>query len=354
MFTIAGRRLSLLMMPQAPQPNVFAFLTYSTADGFTGGIGTSLLYMGAMFTVSCLTLSILELWASLKRYEGLTPQEEIPFDVKGVIVKHLTKYYGIFAAVRDVSFSIQRGETLALLGLNGAGKSTVVSILCGDMDPSSGEAFVGGVNVRDRHRCRGRVGYCPQRDALLPLMTPIEHLLFYGRLRRGADEGPTALPSQVRQLLEDLDLSPFADTPAGELSFGNRRKLSVAIALVGDSTSVVLLDEPTAGMDPVARHKACIAIRAHTKCRAVLLTTHQFDEVDALADRIAVLSHGELRCIGTQHQLQQQLTQSTYLVHVEVGCSEAEEKDAATRNAQKVLSVVACGSEKLLQDSATE
>ena len=378
MFTIAGRRLSVLLMPPGspPQPSVFSFLVYSdTNGGFTGGIGTSLLYMGLMFVASTAALCLLELWSFARRSEKLHDDSASPRDATekpsgiagrdvsvmaeerrvtelrrlegtfgvdenslgdGIVLDHITRRFNPdILAVDDMSFIVERGETVALLGLNGSGKSTIVAMLAGHLKPSSGAAFVGGLNVLDP-RCRGHVGLCPQSDALLPLVTCREHLVLYCRLR-GVTEG-AALDQHVDALLIDFGLEGLANVPAGELSFGNRRRLSVAIAMAGH-TKVVLLDEPTAGMDPIARRRTCEAVRqrcAKTK-QALLLTTHQLDEVDALADRVAILADGTLRCIGERQDLKTRFTQGSYTIQLTLEDACLDGDDSAVKAILRML-----------------
>jgi ATP-binding cassette subfamily A (ABC1) protein 1 len=153
-------------------------------------------------------------------------------------------------AVQCLSFGIPKGECFGFLGINGAGKTTTLSILSGEFPPTSGRAFVDGFSIQaDQSKICRRIGYCPQFDALLELLTVREHLELYGRIKglEGAD-----LKRVVEGKLEQLDLKDFEHRTAGSLSGGNKRKLSVAVATIGDP-SIVFLDEPSTGMDPVAR-----------------------------------------------------------------------------------------------------
>lgn len=153
-------------------------------------------------------------------------------------------------AVERISFGLDYGECFALLGVNGAGKSTTFKSLTRDIVPSSGEISIAGYNVLNEFgEARKLIGYCPQHDAIFPLMTCAEHLRFYAVIK--------GVPANRRQdIVEDcinqLNLSEHRDKPAGTLSGGNKRKLSVAIAIIGNPP-IILLDEPSAGMDPEAR-----------------------------------------------------------------------------------------------------
>ena len=174
-----------------------------------------------------------------------------------VVVKQLRKRFGkckkTFVAVRNLTFHVNKGSCFGLLGVNGAGKTTTFQMLTGDILPTKGKAFVGGYNVVTHlNDTRKQLGYCPQFDALDNLLTVRENLKLYARLR--------GIPKNVRRevimsLIRRMELSIYADRMVGTLSGGNKRKLSTAIALLGDP-QIVFLDEPTAGMDPKARRYA--------------------------------------------------------------------------------------------------
>jgi len=206
-------------------------------------------------------------------------------------------------AVQSLCFGIPKGQCFGFLGINGAGKTTTLSILSGEFPPTSGEAFIDGFSIRDdQTNIRRRIGYCPQFDALLELLTVREHLELYGRIKgfRGA-----GLEAIVRGKLVQLDLKDFEHKTAGSLSGGNKRKLSVAVATVGEP-SIVFLDEPSTGMDPVARRfmwKVIARMTAEDAACSVILTTHSMEEAEALCSRIGVMVNGRLRCLGPAQHL---------------------------------------------------
>jgi len=164
---------------------------------------------------------------------------------------------------------------------------------------SAGEAYIHGVSIEDQMRCRRFIGYCSQYDALFDLLTGKEHLRFYGMLKglRGAQ-----LSSQVRLLLRVLSLTKYRNRRAGTYSGGNKRKLSVAIAMIGNPP-VVFLDEPSTGMDPMARRHMWQFIRETMHGRCVMLTTHSMEECEALCHRLGIMVKGQLRCLGTPQHL---------------------------------------------------
>jgi len=184
--------------------------------------------------------------------------------------------------------------------VNGAGKTTTLSMLVGEIVPSRGEAFLGGFNLASEpEHVRQLMGYCPQFDALHDQLTAKETLQFYGRLRGVPEE---KLGSMVNYLINRLTLNDCAERPAGTYSGGNKRKLSVAIALIGNP-KVVFLDEPSTGMDPVSRRFMWDFISETMATRAVILTTHSMEECEALCNRIGILVAGTLKCIGTSQHL---------------------------------------------------
>lgn len=200
-------------------------------------------------------------------------------------------------AVKDLCLGIPGGECFGFLGVNGAGKTTTLKMLTGEITPSSGNAFIDAFSiVSEIFECRKRIGYCPQFDPLLSSLTAIEHLQMYGRLR---GVPPASLDDEVGRLVRKLGLSECADRPSGGYSGGNKRKLSLAIALIGDPP-VLFLDEPSTGMDPVARRFMWNVISSVCEERnlTVLLTTHSMEECEALCTRIGIMCKGGLQCLG--------------------------------------------------------
>jgi len=226
-------------------------------------------------------------------------------------------------AVDDVSFGVHKGEIFAFLGTNGAGKTTTMSVLTGDVVQTAGRAIVSGHDVAlHPERARMCLGYCPQFDALHADMTPMEHMALYSRLK-GVPEHLIRRSSE--HLLRGLGVYAYKDKPTKALSGGNKRKLSIAIALVGDP-SVVLLDEPSAGMDPLARRVLWGELEGIAKSRSVVLTTHHLEEVEALADRAAIMVAGKLRCIGSLQHLKSKFGGGAYELTATCGSDEAAEK----------------------------
>ena len=219
-----------------------------------------------------------------------------------ITLDNVKKSFGDLNAVKGVSIACQPGEVFGLLGLNGAGKTTAMKIAVGQIASDGGRVLIGGMDIRKALlRSRKTIGYCPQFDALIEELSVTEHLHLFGRLR-GI---PTwDLVTETNRLMDLLDLKRFAHTRAGTLSGGNKRKLSVAIALVGDP-EIVCLDECSSGMDPLARRYMWSVIQAiaREKKRVIILTTHSMEEAEALSSRIAIMASGRFRCLGSLQEL---------------------------------------------------
>eukprot|EP01083_Nonionella_stella_P157141 509808_1 len=199
-------------------------------------------------------------------------------------------------AVRGVNLSFYRGQILALLGHNGAGKSTTISMMTGILRPDSGGVRVFGQEFRDNvDEIRTKMGVCPQHDLLFEYMTVDEHLYFFGGIKGVPID---LIDEEANSLMTRLGINHCRKNWAGRLSGGERRKLSVAISLIG-KPEVVYLDEPTAGMDPFSRRCVWELLNEEKQKRVIILTTHYMDEADLLGDRIAIMSNGKIRCLGS-------------------------------------------------------
>ncbi|KAJ9151144.1 p-loop containing nucleoside triphosphate hydrolase protein [Pleurostoma richardsiae] len=233
----------------------------------------------------------------------------------GLRVMHLTKTFGKNTVVDNVTFGIKRGEVFALLGPNGAGKSTTISLVRGDIKPSGrgGEILVEDISVtKHLATARSHLGVCPQFDAV-DQMTVREHLRFYARIR-----GIPDIEHNVQAILRAVGLTAFADRQASALSGGNKRKLSLGIALMGNPT-VVLLDEPSSGLDAAAKRIMWRTLAAVVPGRSILLTTHSMEEADALAGRAGILAKRML-AMGTTEQLRARFGDA---LHVHLVCKGA-------------------------------
>lgn len=202
------------------------------------------------------------------------------------------------SAVRGLSFGLHNGERFGLLGVNGAGKTTTLSMLTGEFDPSEGSLAVGGVSVYHADFVK-KLGFCPQVDPLLDLMTAYETLYFFGRIRGIPFE---ELNQRVGSLVKQVGLLKHAHRPCGTYSGGNKRKLSLAVALIGNPR-VLLLDEPSTGMDPEARRGMWAAIERVSSGRSIVLVSHSMEECEALCTRIGIMVNGRLQCLGSSQHI---------------------------------------------------
>ena len=199
-------------------------------------------------------------------------------------------------AVDGLNLRMASEHITCLLGHNGAGKTTTLSVLTGLYPPTSGDCFVFGHSItRARRAVYHLLGICPQHDVLWGELTVLEHLRLYAALKRMR---PADVAAAALAVAEDVGLREKQHTRARALSGGMKRKLSVGCALIGGSKAV-LLDEPSSGMDPASRRSMWELLQRHKRGRALVLTTHYMDEADLLADRIAVMSLGRLRCCGS-------------------------------------------------------
>ncbi|XP_052276886.1 ABC-type organic anion transporter ABCA8B-like isoform X3 [Dreissena polymorpha] len=221
----------------------------------------------------------------------------------GVRIVNLTKEYSpkkadSVLAVNGLCLDIYENQITALLGHNGAGKTTTLNILTGLTSPTSGTAFIKGLNVSNKNELseiRSQSGVCPQHNILFDHLTCIEHLELFAGIKGIQDD---QRQQQIAEALDSVGLKEQKDVSAAKLSGGQKRKLSVAIAIIGDP-KIIFLDEPTAGMDPYSRRHLWSVLKEKKKGRIILLTTHFMDEADILADRKAIINKGALRCCGS-------------------------------------------------------
>uniref|UniRef100_A0A8C7RBN7 ATP-binding cassette, sub-family A (ABC1), member 12 n=1 Tax=Oncorhynchus mykiss TaxID=8022 RepID=A0A8C7RBN7_ONCMY len=226
----------------------------------------------------------------------------------GVALHGLTKTYGDRAAIENLNVKFYEGQVTALLGHNGAGKTTTMSLLTGLFAPSSGTIEVYGkdmeTNIDD---VRQELGVCMQYDVHFDHLTTKEHLLLYGQIK-APHWSQNDLKAQVRKILEETGMYAHRHKRVGTLSGGMKRKLSISIAFIGGSRLVVL-DEPTTGVDPCSRRAIWDIVIKHKKDRTIILSTHHLDEAEVLSDRIAFLERGGLKCCGSPFYLKDKLAQ---------------------------------------------
>uniref|UniRef100_A0A8C4H5T4 ABC transporter domain-containing protein n=1 Tax=Dicentrarchus labrax TaxID=13489 RepID=A0A8C4H5T4_DICLA len=221
---------------------------------------------------------------------------------EAIRINNIQKVYrekdNVVEALRGLTFDIYEGQITALLGHSGAGKSTLMNILCGICPPTNGSATIYGspvAEIADASEMKQLVGICPQFNIIFDVLTVEEHLRIFAAIK-GIPPGD--IDAEVTKVLKDLDLEKIMTAQAKNLSGGQKRKLSVGIAILGDP-KILLLDEPTAGMDPCSRHQVWSLLKSRRAGRVTVLSTHYMDEADILADRKAVISQGQLKCVGS-------------------------------------------------------
>ncbi len=212
----------------------------------------------------------------------------------------LTKVYGDTVAVDSLDLEIFEGELFSLLGVNGAGKTTTVKILTTLAKPTAGDAYVCGHSVtKDADKIKGLVDISMQETAVARKLTVGENIEFYARLSGQKDE---EIEATKKYVFDAFELDRVKDKRADKLSGGWQRKLSVALALVS-RPAVLFLDEPTLGLDVLARRELWRTIEALKGKMTILLTTHYMEEAEALSDRIGVMKDGKLLFVGTKEQM---------------------------------------------------
>ena len=215
----------------------------------------------------------------------------------------LTKIYGSFVAVRDVSFSVNQSEVVAFLGPNGAGKSTTMKILTGYLAPTSGAATIAGYDVaKDRIKAATHLGYLPENGPLYPEMTPRELLQFMGEAR-GLSQAE--LKEAMHAVIDTCMLSTVLEKPIRKLSKGFRQRVGMAHVLL-HKPDVLIMDEPTSGLDPNQIQHVRETITKLGETKTILLSTHILQEVEAVADRVVLISEGQVVFIGTPKELRKE------------------------------------------------
>lgn len=220
--------------------------------------------------------------------------------MNAIQTKELTRRYGEKTAVDALDLTVKQGELFALLGVNGAGKTTTVKMLSGLLAPTSGDAEILGYSlVSQTQEVKSRINLSPQETAVAPKLTARENLELiagiYGSTRKEAKEKAAAM-------LEEFHMQEVAGQRAGTLSGGWQRRLSIAMALISQP-QILFLDEPTLGLDVLARRELWNIIEKLKGRVTVILTTHYMEEATSLADRVAILAHGRLRLCGTVQEI---------------------------------------------------
>ena len=212
----------------------------------------------------------------------------------------LVKRYRNLTAVDHLNLEIQQGELFSLLGVNGAGKTTTIKLLTGLTKPSDGDAFVGGYSIiKQAEQIKQIIGVSPQETAVAPNLSVKENLELIGGIHGFSKE---KMKSKIEELSEQFTLDEVMQRKAGKLSGGWQRRVSIAMALISEP-KFLFLDEPTLGLDVIARHDLWETIRLLKGKVTIILTTHYMEEAEALSDRIGIMKNGKLLAVGTVQEL---------------------------------------------------
>ncbi|KAL4460035.1 hypothetical protein ABPG74_003561 [Tetrahymena malaccensis] len=237
---------------------------------------------------------------SSAKYHQQLKQNQTLFSPIQII--NLKKQFGQMFAVDGIQLNLYESQILCLLGHNGAGKTTTISLLTGLLEKTSGSIKIFGEELEaDLDQARQEMGLCTQKDVLYDDMTVTEHLEFIASIK--GMQG-NQLKKEVEYIISQVGLQAEREKLANNLSGGNKRKLSLGMALTGGS-KIIFLDEPTSGMDPVSRQQIWKILEKQRHKRAIILTTHHLDEAERLADRIAIMSKGQLLAVGTSEFIKQ-------------------------------------------------
>ena len=229
----------------------------------------------------------------------------------GIQLQNLSKTFGANKAVKKLNLDMYEGHITVLLGHNGAGKTTTMSMITGMFPPTGGTAMVSGYDVRTNiQSVRDSMGLCLQHNVLFDNLTVYEHLYFFGKLK-GLQNNE--IQQEINNYIKLLELEDKRHARSSTLSGGMKRKLSIGMAMCGKS-KVVMLDEPTAGMDPSARRAIWNLLQKQKEGRTVLLTTHFMDEADLLGDRIAIMTGGQMQCCGSSFFLKRKYGAGYFLI----------------------------------------
>lgn len=215
-------------------------------------------------------------------------------------IRNLFRAYDDFMAVQDVSFSINKGEIVGLLGHNGAGKTTIMKMISGYLEPSSGSITIDELDItRQRAQIQQRLGYLPEVLPVYPEMSVADYLDYVARLKGMHSQQAM---QEIRRVIQATDLGNKLIAPISTLSRGYRQRVGVAQAILG-KPRLLILDEPTNGLDPTQTRQMRDLIRDISKEATVILSTHIMQEVDALCDRVLIMRSGELALDATLNEL---------------------------------------------------
>ncbi|KAG5895530.1 hypothetical protein JTB14_010674 [Gonioctena quinquepunctata] len=253
---------------------------------------------------------------------------------KGIEIRQLYKRYGPKLAVNNLNLDVYKNQITVLLGHNGAGKSTTMSMITGMLEVSSGSIKINGLNIKNSmDKIRQNLGLCPQHNLFFTDLTVREHLIFFAKLKGKTSDEASA---EADKLLKELNLHEKKNVLPDTLSGGMKRKLCLGMSLVGGS-NVLILDEPSSGMDPESRRQLWDLLLSWRGEKTILITTHFMEEADALGDWIAIMANGALQCYGTPMFLKKRYDTGYHLSLIVKGGITKNEKSAIKREVEKQI-----------------
>lgn len=227
-----------------------------------------------------------------------------------IAVEHLTKRYGSFTAVDDISFTLEQGHIYGFLGPNGAGKSTTMNMMTGCLAATAGSVTIDGLDIFEQAReAKKLLGYLPEIPPLYPEQTPAEYLRFVAEAK-GLPKAQ--IDAQVAKALAETRLEPMANRLIRHLSKGYRQRVGIAQALLGDP-HYIILDEPTVGLDPLQIIEIRDLIHELGQTHTVILSSHILSEVQAICESVLIIAHGKLVAFDTPQNLENRLTSGGHL-----------------------------------------
>ena len=220
-------------------------------------------------------------------------------------INNVTKNYKNIKALNNISLSINEGELYGLLGVNGAGKTTLLKILSGLTNQTSGDFIVDGFTSNNMNEIKRIIDISPQESAVAKNLTVLENLKFFQDLYNQKDD------NYLKEIIDDLGLNEVINQRAKTLSGGYQRRLSIALGLIS-KPKILLLDEPTLGLDVIARRELWKIVNKFKGKITIILTSHYLEEIEALCDRVAILSKGNLLIEGTIAEIKEKTNESSF------------------------------------------
>ena len=258
-------------------------------------------------------------------------------------ISNLKKRFGDFTAVDGLSLQIRRGEVLGFLGPNGAGKTTSINMICGLSQPTEGEVVILGQRIKDHSDIKTHIGMCPEESIYWPKLTCLEQLVFMGEMYGMSGK---AARTRSQELLEWMALEGKSNVLAGKLSGGMKRRLNICLALIHDP-KILILDEPEVGLDPQSRVLVRDFVKTLAREKTIILTTHNMDEADRMADRVAIIDHGRLLMLDTPENLKKSIGEGD-VIEISLDTDGLDEMDAVVDSLLEICDQVSASGATLI------